>query len=97
MYLSLWHHNHLLYIVADPRLVLPRLAELSYSPHDNIQTSAAIALITLLVNHKEEPDILCMLLDCLRYFWQFSILLCSSFNPGHILEIKISVQIDRTS
>ncbi|KAL1549976.1 hypothetical protein AAHA92_17995 [Salvia divinorum] len=49
----------------DPRYVLPRLAELSCSSHENIQTSAAITLITLLVNHKEEPDILCMLLDCL--------------------------------
>lgn len=63
-----WHHDHLLYTVADPHLVLPRLAELSYSPHENIQRSAAVALISLLVNHKEEPDILCMLLDYLRYF-----------------------------
>ncbi|KAG6428987.1 hypothetical protein SASPL_107026 [Salvia splendens] len=49
----------------DPCYVLPRLAELSCSLHENIQTSAAITLITLLVNHKEESDILCMLLDCL--------------------------------
>ncbi|XP_042053805.1 uncharacterized protein LOC121798730 isoform X3 [Salvia splendens] len=49
----------------DPLYVLPRLAELSCSSHENIQTSAAITLITLLVNHKEESDILCMLLDCL--------------------------------
>ncbi|KAH6818792.1 hypothetical protein C2S51_002395 [Perilla frutescens var. frutescens] len=48
-----------------PHFVLTRLVDLSYSPHENIQTSATIALIALLVNHKEEPEILCMLLDCL--------------------------------
>lgn len=49
----------------DPHLVLPGLVDLSYSPHENIHTSASTALVALLVNHKEVPEILCMLLDCL--------------------------------
>lgn len=61
-----WHHDHLLFTAADPHFVLPGLVDLSYSQNENIQTSASTTLVALLVNHKEEPEILCMLLDCIR-------------------------------
>ncbi|KAK6124646.1 hypothetical protein DH2020_041610 [Rehmannia glutinosa] len=49
----------------DPMLVLPTLVDLSYSTHKSVQISASNALMALLVNHKQKPEILCMLLDCL--------------------------------
>ncbi|KAL3637259.1 hypothetical protein CASFOL_019558 [Castilleja foliolosa] len=49
----------------DPKLVLPRLVELSYSTQESLRLSADNALIALLVNHKQKPEILCLLLDCL--------------------------------
>ncbi|GFP89684.1 hypothetical protein PHJA_001112200 [Phtheirospermum japonicum] len=49
----------------DPTLVLPRLVELSYSTQESLRISADNALISLLVNHKQKPEILCLLLDCL--------------------------------
>ncbi|XP_073287340.1 uncharacterized protein [Primulina huaijiensis] len=49
----------------DPPLVLPALVGLSYSTDDKIQLLASTTLIALLINHKQEPEILCMLIDCL--------------------------------
>ncbi|KAI3471664.1 hypothetical protein Pfo_028314 [Paulownia fortunei] len=49
----------------DPTLVLPTLVDLSYSTCESVQISASNALIALLVNHKQKPEILCMLLDSL--------------------------------
>ncbi|KAL8489605.1 hypothetical protein ACS0TY_025004 [Phlomoides rotata] len=49
----------------DPPVVLPMLVDLSYSPHESLQTSASTALLALLVNQKDKPEILCILLDCL--------------------------------
>ncbi|XP_073132125.1 uncharacterized protein [Henckelia pumila] len=49
----------------DPPLVLPALVDLSYSTNDEVRLSAGTTLIALLINHKQEPEILCMLIDCL--------------------------------
>ncbi|KAL6523246.1 hypothetical protein OROGR_016849 [Orobanche gracilis] len=49
----------------DPTLVLPMLVDLSYSTQDSIQVSASNALLALLVKHKQKPEILCLILDCL--------------------------------
>ncbi|XP_011075215.1 uncharacterized protein LOC105159735 isoform X2 [Sesamum indicum] len=49
----------------DPAFVLPELVGLIYSANERAQMSASHALIALLVNHKQKPEILCMLLDCL--------------------------------
>lgn len=49
----------------DPPLVLPALVGLSYSTNDKVQLLASTTLIALLINHKQDPEILCMLIDCL--------------------------------
>ncbi|KAL8041485.1 hypothetical protein ABFS82_10G166000 [Erythranthe guttata] len=49
----------------DPPLVLSTLVDLSYSTQESVQISASTALVALLVNHKHNPEILCLLLDCL--------------------------------
>ncbi|PIN16692.1 hypothetical protein CDL12_10657 [Handroanthus impetiginosus] len=49
----------------DPPLVLPALVGLIYSTNEREQISASNALIALLLNHRQKPEIVCMLLDCL--------------------------------
>ncbi|KAL0339636.1 UNVERIFIED_CONTAM: hypothetical protein Sradi_4480400 [Sesamum radiatum] len=49
----------------DPAFVLPELVGLIYSANERAKMSGSRALTALLVNHKQKPEILCMLLDCL--------------------------------
>ncbi|KAL6530431.1 hypothetical protein OROMI_028320 [Orobanche minor] len=49
----------------DPTLVLPMLVDLSYSTQESLHVSASNALLALLVKHKQKPEILCLILDCL--------------------------------
>lgn len=72
----IWKSIHLItsHYCADPPLVLPTLVDLIYSTQESVQISASTTLVALLVNHKQKPEVLCLLLDCLRYFdkWSFS-------------------------
>lgn len=72
----IWKSIHLItsHYCADPPLVLPTLVDLIYSTQESVQISASTTLVALLVNHKRKPEVLCLLLDCLRYFdkWSFS-------------------------
>ncbi|XP_059298575.1 uncharacterized protein LOC132051492 isoform X4 [Lycium ferocissimum] len=49
----------------DPSFTLPALVCLIYSPLERVHSLASGALIALLKNYKHNPDIICMLLDCL--------------------------------
>ncbi|KAL2466133.1 ARM repeat superfamily protein [Abeliophyllum distichum] len=49
----------------DPALVLPALVGLCYSAHEKVQLSASSTLIALLINHRQKPEVVCLLLDCL--------------------------------
>ncbi|KZV50268.1 hypothetical protein F511_23254 [Dorcoceras hygrometricum] len=64
----------------DPPLVLPALVGLSCSTNDKVQLSASTTLIALLINHKQEPEILCMLIDCLSSLREGSDLSGSPFS-----------------
>ncbi|KAL3819820.1 hypothetical protein ACJIZ3_005725 [Penstemon smallii] len=56
--------------IIEPPLVLPALVGLSYSTHERVQLSASTSLLALLINHKQKPEILCMLLDTLSNLCQ---------------------------
>ncbi|EYU18758.1 hypothetical protein MIMGU_mgv1a000625mg [Erythranthe guttata] len=62
----------------DPPLVLSTLVDLSYSTQESVQISASTALVALLVNHKHNPEILCLLLDCLSHT-------CKSVEDWHVV------------
>ncbi|XP_019154481.1 PREDICTED: uncharacterized protein LOC109150918 isoform X2 [Ipomoea nil] len=49
----------------DPSLVLPSLVHLIYSPNERVQSSAGTAFISLLKNYKQNPEVVCTLIDCL--------------------------------
>ncbi|XP_013605625.1 uncharacterized protein LOC106415983 isoform X2 [Brassica napus] len=49
----------------EPSFVLPELVTLVYSTHGNIQSSATETLLAVLQHHKEDSDVVCMLLTCL--------------------------------
>ncbi|XP_060206681.1 uncharacterized protein LOC132634681 isoform X3 [Lycium barbarum] len=49
----------------DPSFTLSALVCLIYSPLERVHSLASGALIALLKNYKHNPDIICMLLDCL--------------------------------
>ena len=55
-------------MLADPLLVLPALVRLVYSSNERVQSSASDAITALLKNHNQNYEVLCMLLDSLRYF-----------------------------
>ena len=47
--------------------MLPELVTLVYSTNGNVQSSASETLLGVLKHHKEDSDVVCMLLTCLRY------------------------------
>ncbi|XP_070052827.1 uncharacterized protein [Nicotiana tomentosiformis] len=49
----------------DPSFTLPALVCLIYSPLERVHSLASGALVALLKNYKHNPDVICMLLDCL--------------------------------
>ncbi|KAK4343712.1 hypothetical protein RND71_036806 [Anisodus tanguticus] len=54
-----------LFTTADPSFTLPALVCLIYSPLVRVHSLASGTLIALLKNYKHNPDVICMLLDCL--------------------------------
>lgn len=56
-----------LFTAADPSFTLPALVCLIYSPLERVHSLASGTLIALLKNYKHNPDVICLLLDCLRY------------------------------
>ncbi|KAI3811705.1 hypothetical protein L1987_21434 [Smallanthus sonchifolius] len=59
------HANKLLTLV-DPSLVLPALVHLIYSPDGTLYSSATTTLLGVLTYHNQKPEVISMLLDCLR-------------------------------
>lgn len=55
------------FFFADPSFVFPGLVRLVYSSDERVQSSAGDAFIKVLKYHNEKVEIICMLLDCLRY------------------------------
>lgn len=55
------------FVLADPALVLSALVGLFFSAQGKLQLSASSTLMALLINHRQKPEVVCMLLDCLRY------------------------------
>nr|VDC62886.1 unnamed protein product [Brassica rapa] len=49
----------------EPSFVLPELVTLVYSTSGNVQSSASETLLGVLKHHKEDSDVVCMLLTCL--------------------------------
>ncbi|CAA7060609.1 unnamed protein product [Microthlaspi erraticum] len=49
----------------EPSFVLPDLVTLIYSTNGKVQSSATETLIGVLKDHKEDSDVICMLLTCL--------------------------------
>ncbi|KAF8102152.1 hypothetical protein N665_0201s0435 [Sinapis alba] len=49
----------------EPSFVLPELVTLVYSTNGNVQSSATETLFGVLKHHKEDSDVVCMLLTCL--------------------------------
>ncbi|VVB06055.1 unnamed protein product [Arabis nemorensis] len=49
----------------EPSFVLPDLVTLVYSTNENVQSSATEILLGVLKHHKEDSDVICMLLTCL--------------------------------
>lgn len=49
----------------DPALVLSTLVGLFYSTQGKVQLSASSTLMALLINHRQKPEVVCKLLDCL--------------------------------
>jgi hypothetical protein len=47
--------------------VLPNLVNLIYAPNGKVQSSATETLLGVLKHHKEDFDVICMLLTSLRY------------------------------
>lgn len=54
--------------LADPSLVLPALVNLIYSGDERLQATASDACVAVLKYHSQKAEVICMLLDCLRYF-----------------------------
>lgn len=54
-------------LLADPSLVLRALVRLVYSSDERVQLSAADSLVRVLKYHNQKVEVICMLLDCLRY------------------------------
>ncbi|KAK9141899.1 hypothetical protein Syun_011299 [Stephania yunnanensis] len=59
-----------LFPALDPPLVIPELVHLVYSPNEITRLSASDAFLAVLVHHKNSPDVIIMLLDCLREYCQ---------------------------
>lgn len=59
--------SYFFFFCAEPSLVLPTLVDHVYSLHEKVQLLASDTLLAVLKIHKDEPKVLCMLLDCLRY------------------------------
>jgi hypothetical protein len=57
----------LIFFFADPSFVFPGLVHLVYSSDERVQSSAGDAFIKVLKYHNEKVEVICMLLDCLRY------------------------------
>ncbi|CAA2969441.1 uncharacterized protein LOC111378014 [Olea europaea subsp. europaea] len=51
--------------IIDPALVLSALVGLFFSAQGKLQLSASSTLMALLINHRQKPEVVCMLLDCL--------------------------------
>lgn len=49
----------------EPSFVLPELVTLVYTTNGNVQSSATETLLGVLKHHKEDSDVVCMLLTCL--------------------------------
>ncbi|KFK35004.1 hypothetical protein AALP_AA5G221800 [Arabis alpina] len=49
----------------EPSFVLPDLVTLIYSTNEKVQSSATDTLLGVLKHHKEDSDVICMLLTCL--------------------------------
>ncbi|CAN8254424.1 unnamed protein product [Cochlearia groenlandica] len=64
----------------EPSFVLPDLVTLIYSTNGKVQLSATESLLGILKHHKEDPNVICMLLTCLRYY----IFLLFSFPLLHV-------------
>lgn len=47
--------------------MLPDLVTLTYALNEKVQSSATESLLGVLKHHKEDSDVICMLLTCLRY------------------------------
>ncbi|XP_027068028.1 uncharacterized protein [Coffea arabica] len=60
--------------VIDPSLTLPALVRLIYTSNERVQSLASETLLVVLKTHKEEPEVLCLLLDCLGN-------LCNTSDP----------------
>ncbi|KAK7831998.1 hypothetical protein CFP56_026813 [Quercus suber] len=69
-------------LLADPSLVLPALVRLVYSSDEKVQLSAADSLIRLLKYHNQKVEVICMLLDCLRYL---------AFRPLHPFPFSLPI------
>lgn len=54
--------------------MLPDLVTLIYSTNGKVQSSATETLLGVLKHHKEDSDVICMLLTCLRYRAFFSLM-----------------------
>ena len=65
--LGLYSLINLFFISADPSLTLPALVRLIYTSKERVQSLASETLLVVLKTHKEEPEVLCLLLDCLGY------------------------------
>lgn len=57
----------MVFLIADSSLVLPVLVRLCCIANDRVQSLASETLLGVLKSHKDEPEVLCLLLDCLRY------------------------------
>lgn len=55
-------------VFADPSLVLPALVHLVYSSDERLQSTASDACVGVLKYHSQNAEVICLLLDCLRYF-----------------------------
>lgn len=54
--------------LAEPSLVLPMLVSLVLSSKERVQLSSSGALVGVLKYHNQNAEVICLLLDCLRYF-----------------------------
>ncbi|XP_048236035.1 uncharacterized protein LOC8278946 isoform X2 [Ricinus communis] len=51
--------------VIDPSLVMPALISLIYSSDKGLQSYGSTAFIGMLKHHNQQPEVICLLLDCL--------------------------------
>ncbi|KAL3533812.1 hypothetical protein ACH5RR_007333 [Cinchona calisaya] len=51
--------------IIDPSVILPAVVRLIYASNERVQSLASETLLAVLKRHKEESEVLCLLLDCL--------------------------------